>query len=198
MVERSNRGIITHVMHKVIVDSTRAVVLASALAALGSSLHGQGAAFQRLAVPAARLTAGCALAPSTASADSKASPANLAAGLSLPTNPWSGADGSLPVTIRAHILGVPPLPGGAVPEDLEEAYAAIYASAGKSVVVQAVRFKGTPPTIPLRGDATQRSVRIERERTVVVVSGADEDPCFDAVARYLRETLAPSTAQPAR
>ena len=186
-------------MGKVIVDLTRAVVLAGALAALGSSLHGQGAAFQRLTVPADRLAAGCALTPPTAAADSKGSPPNLAAGLSLPTNPWSGTDRSLAATIRAHILGVPPLPGGPPLEDLEEAYAAIYAIAGQSVVVEAVRFNRTPPTVPLRGgDATQRSVRIERERTVVVVSGGDENPCFAAVARYLREALAPSSAQPAR
>jgi len=185
-------------MRKGIGDSTRALVLAGALAALGSSLHGQGAAFQRLTVPVARLTAGCTLMPSAASADSSGSQPNLTAGLSLPTNPWSGTDRSIAPTIRAHILGVPPLPGGTMPEDLEEAYAAIYASAGKSVVVQAVRFNRPPPSVPLRGDATQRSVRIERERTVVVISGGDEDPCFDAVARYLREVLAPSSAQPAK
>ena len=185
-------------MRKGIGDSTRALVLAGALAALGSSLHGQGAAFQRLAVPADRLTPGCALLPSAAAADNKGSQPNLMADLALPSNPWSGTDRSIAPTIRAHILGVPPLPGGAMPEDLEEAYAAIYASPGKSVVVQAVRFNRTPPSVPLRGDATQRSVRIERERTVVVVSGGDEDPCFDAVARYLREALVPSSAQPAR
>jgi hypothetical protein len=114
-----------------------------------------------------------------------------------PTNPWSGTDASLAATIAAHILGVPPLPGGAAPEDVEEAYAAVYTSAKEPVLVQAVRFNRTPPTVPLRGGATQRSVRIERDRTVVVVSGGDEDPASTRWPLSPRK-LAPSTAQPAK
>jgi hypothetical protein len=145
--------------------------------------------FENLTVPPARLVAGCRLSPS---------PAVLAATPAVPSNPWRGDDRLLVATIREGITGSPPLPDGPpvskaelarfrlqLADDVEEAYAATYSDAGANrVTVFAVRFKTGVPDLPRRAAAPRESIRLVRDRTVVVASGL-AGPCFQSIAAYL-------------
>jgi hypothetical protein len=158
-------------------------------------------ALASLTVPQNRLAPGCSLPPSdTTHLDGNRIRGGLWAGLPLSRNPWHGDDRSVVAAIRERVAASPPLPDGPplsraeltqfrlqLAEDVEEAYAAMYADAGTDrAVVYAVKFKRTPVPGPPHG--ARESVRIIRGETVVVVSGPG--PCSDAVATYLRELTA--------
>jgi len=155
-------------------------------------------ALASLTVPQNRLPAGCSLPPSdTTPLDGNRIRGGLWDGLPISSNPWHGDDRSVAAAIRERVAASPPLPDGPplsraelarfrlqLAEDIEEAYAAIYADAGTDrAIVYAVRFKKTP--VPGAPYGARESVRIVRDGTVVVVSGAGW--CSEAVATYLRE-----------
>jgi len=156
-----------------------------------------------LTVPEDRLPPACALSPSPSqSLGGNVVQAGLWAGLPIKVNPWMGADTQLIVTIRERIDGPAPQPDGPPPslgqlarfrlhlaDDVEEAYAAIYAASGPPlVVVYAVRFAGDADAATPSGDAIATKpgrLRLTLGNVVVVVSGHD-GPCFDAVATHVR------------
>jgi hypothetical protein len=162
-------------------------------------MQGQGTiALASLTVPQNRLAAGCSLPPSdTIPLDGNRIRGGLWAGLPISSNPWHGDDRSVVGAIRERVAASPPLPDAPplsraelarfrlqLAEDVQEAYAAIYADAGTDrAIVYAVKFKRTPVPDPPYG--ARESVRIVRGDTVVVASGTG--PCFEAVAAYLRE-----------
>jgi hypothetical protein len=150
-----------------------------------------------LTVPPDRLPPGCQLAPPPTTAGGNQGAAWWA-GLPLPSNPWSGTDQALIVTIRARMGGAlqasgPPLdpraPRPSLPPaaDVEEAYAAVYLqSASESIAVYATRTASTgkPPQLET-APRVQRVPRIAIGPITAVVSG-QRDECSFAIESYLR------------
>lgn len=186
--------------------SARMLALSLLLVLATSEAQGQSAIlFENLTVPQSRLVPGCNLSPSdTAASGGNRVRLGLWAGLPISSNPWIGNDRSIVATIRERVALSPKTPDGPPPsraelaqfrlqlsEDVEAAYAAVYAEAGtRLVTVYAARFNRTPVPDPPRADAFPRgNVRIARDRTVVVVSG-EAGQCFEAVAAYVREIAA--------
>ena len=192
-------------MRNVAPISARILALGILLVLATAETRGQGAiVFESLTVPQSRLVAGCSLSPTdTVSLGGNRMRVGLWAGLPISSNPWQGDVRSIVAAIRERVVPSPQTPDGPLlsraelarfrlqlAEDVEEAYAAIYADAGTHLVaVYAVRFKTTPVPDQPRGAAASRgSVRLTRGNTVVVVSG--DGQCFDAVATYLGELTA--------
>jgi hypothetical protein len=162
---------------------------------------GQGTiSLASLTVPQSQLAPGCSLpASDTASLGGNRIRGGLWAGLPISSNPWRGDERSTLAAIRERVVASPPLPDGPplgpaefsrfrmqLAEDVEEAYAAIYADAGTDrAVVYGVRFKRTPVEGPPTG--SREVVRLSRGETVVVLSG--DGPCSETVATYLRELM---------
>lgn len=159
--------------------------------------------FDRLTVPPSRLVAGCGLpASDSVSLGGNRRRSGLWAGLPITSNPWNGDAHSIVATIRERVVAPPQLPDGPPPgraelarfrlqlaDDVEQAYAAIYADAeARTVVVYGVRFKTAPVPKPSRETAASVSnVRLAADRTLVMASGSG--PCFEAVAAFLRELM---------
>jgi hypothetical protein len=152
-----------------------------------------------LTVPPDRLApTGCALSPApTARLSGKQVRGGFWAGLPISSNPWIGTDPKAVVAIRERVVSSPPPPDGPplsvaqltrfrlqLADDIEEAYAAVYADASPALVtVHAVRFKETavPPRTATR-DAGPHY--FDLGRTVVVVSGEVTD-CFNVVRTHV-------------
>jgi len=191
MTDSSTRGRFT--------SRTWMLVLSTSLVLAASVTAGQAALpFDTLTVPSSRLVDGCALASSSISPrENWFAAVSWKAGLPITTNPWSGSERSIVAAIRAGIEPMPRVPDGPPlsasqaarfrmrwADGVEEAYAAVYSNAVPKVVVHALRFAQTP--LPLAPPANSTSIRIERDRLVVVVSGP-AGPCRDLVATYIRE-----------
>jgi len=153
----------------------------------------------RLTVPPGRLTAGCVLSPApTVAIGSNQVRGGLWGGL--PRNPWTGTERAIVADIAEHVFGSPPLPDGPplstaeltrfrlrFVDDIAEAYGAVYTNAEMQLVtVNAVRLKTIPASRP-RGNPGAR-LQLVHGRTVAALFG-ESDPCFDALAAYLREIM---------
>ena len=154
----------------------------------------------RLTVPSGRLTPGCVLSPApTVALGNNQVRGGLWGGL--PRNPWTGAERAIVADIAEHVFGSPPLPDGPplstaelarfrlrFADDVSEAYGAVYTNAEMHLVtVNAVRLKTTQASRP-RGNPGAR-LQLVHGRTVAALFG-EGDACFDAIAKYLKETMA--------
>ena len=154
----------------------------------------------RLTAPPGRLTPGCVLSPApTVAIGNNQVRGGLWGGL--PRNPWTGTERAIVADIAEHVFGSPPLPDGPplsaaeltrfrlrFADDIVEAYGAVYTddTGMHLVTVNAVRLKTTPANRP-RGNPGAR-LQLVHGRTVAALFG-ESDGCFDALAKYLRETM---------
>ena len=159
-----------------------------------------------LTVPPGRLPSGCALSPSpTIRIGNNQTRTGLWTGLPIASNPWTGTDRAIVVAILERVIDPPPLPDGPplaraelarfrsrLADDVEEAYAAIYADGDRDLVtVTAVRYTDASQ-VPSRRNAVRAnpgSIRLTADRTVLVVSGQD-GPCLQAIGAHVRELTA--------
>lgn len=151
-----------------------------------------------LTAPPGRLTSGCSLSPSPTVTIGNQIRGGLWGGL--PSNPWTGTERSIVANITEQVMGSPALPDGPPlsraelarfrlrwADDVESAYGAVYTKADMHVAtVDAVRLKSMPANRP-RGNPGAR-LQLVHGRTVVALFG-EGDPCFDALAAYLREVM---------
>jgi hypothetical protein len=162
-------------------------------------------ALDPLTVPADRLTAGCTVSPSptkTALGGGRMH-GGLWAGLPIDANPWRGDDPATVAAIRERVVAPPRVPDTPLltrgelarwrlqlADDVEEAYAAIYADSGTSLItVYGVRFKTTDiPTLPRR-ERRPGTSWLPRDRTVIAISSGGGE-CSEAVRSYVTEIAA--------
>jgi hypothetical protein len=182
-----------------------ALCVALALALTPTDVEGQGSlALDRLTVPKDRLVPGCGLSPSNSvPLGPTQMRSGLWAGQPITSNPWSGDDRSIVAAIRERVVEAPRLPDGPplsrakllrfrlqLADDVEQAYAAIYADAGPYLItVHAVTFNEAAEPDALRTRGTPRGRLFIPDRTIAVVSGVGAS--FEAVATYVREVATP-------
>ena len=152
-----------------------------------------------LTVPESDLPDGCRLNPAVTNTWM-----SLPTGIvTVPSNPWSGADHRLKAAVRSAVDGPPQMPD-APPldrrgmasfeskwaDDVAEAYHAEYVgTAGGPVLVSAVRFKDANHAIDkLPGLGAQRSLstRFVLGAMAIRASGSSNLECFQAVSKYLQ------------
>ena len=165
--------------------------------------HAQGTfALADLTVPADRLPDGCGLSPSPSIriGDSQVR-GGLWAGLPITRNPWIGTDRAIIASIHERVIDPPPIPDGPPPtknelarfrlrlaDGVEEAYVAVYAGGGPSLVtVNALRYADASqlPSSPGSGRLRPGALRFTG-RTALAVSG-DDDACLQAVVAHVRQ-----------
>ena len=162
--------------------------------------------FPTLTVPAARLPEGCRLTVAGGPAvrtlfDLQIT---LESGVGFPTNPSIGRDPKPVALIRQSIDGRPVYPDGppltaremAVLEanwsnNVVDAYRASYSMGDAITVVMAIRFDDERLTRPEAPIGKRTRARGERTQTVLgstvaVVHSPGRNPCYDAVAAYVR------------
>lgn len=154
---------------------------------------------ERFAIPDSRLPTGCHLSVPESDRVRNRSGTNL--GLSMPTNPWSGADSRLRATVRERLVSPvrlpdgPPLSGAelarfnaSLVEDVVEAYAAIYRDAtGHDATVYALRF--VDGRMPKLRAAPAGGFRFLGDDSVIVVAGGGA--CADAIGAYVARAQQP-------
>jgi hypothetical protein len=186
-------------------------VLAFAVVALvlGSRIvAGQGGAqtrdvFPALTVPAARLPEGCRLTPPDEKPPSDPA-SSFFRTLRFPANPWVGRDHQRVALIRRSIDGPAVLPDGPPLSPAEsaalsatwsdhvvDAYHASYSMGDAVTVVLGVRFDDETRATPEAPGGKRSLVRAASTRvvigsTVAVVHSPGRNPCYDAVAAYVR------------
>jgi hypothetical protein len=123
-------------------------------------------------------------------------------GLPISSNPWTGTDTSIAAAIVERIDPPSALPDGPplsrtelarfrarLADDVESAYAAVYADTSSRVVVLGVRYTGRRARPPMRSHADGASpFRVEFGRSVILVS-ASESPCSDVIRRHIAEVV---------
>ena len=157
-----------------------------------------------LTIPADRLPSGCALSPSPTIRIGNQTRTGLWTGLPISSNPWTGTDRAIVVAILERVIDPPPLPDGPpltrkelaqfrsrLADDVEEAYAAIYADGDSSLVtVHAVRYSDASlvPTRRSSDRARPVGLRLTVDRTVLAISG-NNGACSQAITALVRELL---------
>jgi hypothetical protein len=156
--------------------------------------------FPALTVPAARLPEGCRLTPP----DEKPPVSSFLRTDPFPANPWVGRDHQRVALIRRSIDGPAVLPDGPPLSPAEsaalsatwsdhvvDAYHASYSMGDAVTVVLGLRFDDgafASPEAPVgkRGLVRAASTRVALGSTVAVVQSPGRNPCYDAVAAYVR------------
>ena len=173
---------------------------------LAVAAHGQSEIqLNALTVPEDRLGSECRLSPSsTVPIEGNRVRAGLWAGLPISSNPWQGDERATVAAIRERLEVTPAPPDGPpmsrpelaqfrlkLADDVEEAYAAVYADAGpRLVTVYAVRFKEPRDAPQTRTKASAGAgFRFVRGRTAVVMTGAP-GTCLEVVGGHLQELTA--------
>jgi hypothetical protein len=158
-----------------------------------------------LTVPPDRLPSGCALSTAPTVRIGNQVRSGLWAGLPISTNPWIGADRATVAAIVERVIDPPPVPDGPpltkgelarfrsrLADDVEAAYAAIYADGDSTLVtVHAVRYTDASLVPSRRSSYRARpgGLRLTVDRTVLAVSGTN-GACSQAVITHVRELAA--------
>ena len=159
-----------------------------------------------LTVAPGRLPSGCVLSrSSTQRLDGNSVRGGLWAGLPISNNPWTGTDRAIVAAIVERVIDPPPVPDGPpltkgelarfrsrLADDVEEAYAAIYADGDSALVaVHAVRYTDASliPSHRSSDRARPGGLRLTVARTVLTVSGGNT-ACSQAIAAHIRELAA--------
>jgi hypothetical protein len=185
----------------------RAWSLGLVVASLPSTAHVQTATADltsSLAVPAAALPEGCALAPSPSErVEGPSVRFGFWGGLPIRSNPWAGTESRPLVEIRTRMFGAPRMadapPDARLAAQMQRqlveglsGYAAFYRQGQALVHVYALQ---SPEPLewnrwsPADGVGTmgQAASRIKIGKVAVLMLG-DSGPCFTAVAQHLRAT----------
>jgi hypothetical protein len=180
------------------------MALSVAVGVISATTQSQNSlALDTLTVPADRLTAGCTVSPTKIVLAGGRMHGGLWAGLPIDTNPWRGDDPATVAAIRERVVAPPRVPDTPLltrgelarwrlqlADDVEEAYAAIYADSGTSLItVYGVRFKTTEiPTLPRR-ESRPGTLWLRRDRTIIAMSSGGGE-CSEAVRSYVTEIAA--------
>jgi hypothetical protein len=184
--------------------SIAVALAASFLAVPAASAAQSDLSLDALTLPSNRLGTECRLAPAATAKVAPGQPLSTGrwAGLPVSSNPWRGDDESTVAAIRARIDRPPttPDPPGLSRVELarfrlqwargiEEAYAAIYDTAGGDpVTVYALRFSDPRELERLRASPQRLGGLQFVGRTALVATGRPGD-CFGLVADHLRELI---------